>query len=368
MSYLETVANTVDIRALPIPTSRGVVEHALSLRNSTEMLEASSAAHGSLELSCLSKEDQNLFQTRIFGGSATKFALASYYSEAPSLYSLSVDDQLKELEELSNRYAAHNLGDPHVLLQATPRQGTLTHIPNGLVRSWVFNTRRAKTSNLERLKAIESYINVIPGTFPPSPYYIKPMGENDVTLVQAFGRDTITDSELITVRGTREQLEDDDMMMLHLDDIEFKPGPSNIDLAEKVADLLQSDTPPEQVLQWEVAYALYQQHPAVYKRYRNYIHTLWPHNGFYPTYEVKQDSVEVMDQFGLYNAQELAHPDMMARAVAILEKLGVQPDPLSADIRYDPGSTQPHVHSAGAFIGREVLARIEHILRGRVSF
>jgi hypothetical protein len=259
-------------------------------------------------------------------------------------------------------------GDPGALLQAAPRQDVLSHIPNQFVRSWVFDARRAETSAVESFKALGSYINLIPGTFPSKPYYIKPMGENDVTLVQAFGRDTVTDKELVTIRDKREQLKDDDVMMGYLDEIKFMPGPSNIDLAATVANELESDTPIEQVVQWEVAYALYQGHTTTYNRYRNYIHMLWPHSEFYPTYEVKQDSVAVMDQLGLYNAQELAHPDMMARAVGILHKLGVQADPLPARIRYDPESTQPHVHSAGAFIGREALARIEHALRGRVSF
>jgi hypothetical protein len=369
MSYIETVIGSVNPDASFPPASREVVEHALSLRDSSEVLEASSAASYALELDQLSETNQNLFQTRIFGGLAVKLALTSHFSTEPGLSRLSPDDQLEELENLTNRYAVTNRNvDLYALLAAPSQRNDLSSIPNALVRSWVYDARNAEVSFKDRLKAIEAYINVTPGTFPPKPYAIKPMGDNDTTLIQAFGRDTFTDAELVMIKKTREALGNDTTMMEFLRDKQFEPGHSNIDLAKKMAENLTSEAPIEQIAQWEVVFALYRDYPEIYASYRHYIHTLWPHSGFYPTYEVKKDSVDVMDKFGLYNAQELAHPDMMARAVGILEKLGVQPDPIAADVRYDPGSTQAHVRDAEAFKGRERLARIEHVLRGRVRF
>jgi len=375
MSYIESVIDSAANRTPAAPARREVLEHALSLRYSDEMKDAAQQASRTLEVGKLTNEDQALFQSRIFGGMATKLALASHNSDQPTLYQLAPADQQRELEIVANNYAdtAAKLIDvgsetTHTLLSSYNMATELAPLPNKLVRSWVYAARRAQINPIQHLKNIGSYINVVPGSFPPSPYFIDSMGNNDATLVQAFGRDSITDDELVLIRDERQKINSDDEMMAYLESIDFKPGPSNIALADKVAYLFASGNPMEQVIQWEVTYAFYQKHPSLYSRYRSYIHTVWPHSGFYPTYEVKEDSVAVMDKVGLYNPIELAHGDMMSRAVGILTKLGVQPDPLAADIPFDTDSTQPHVRNERSFMVREALARVEHVLRGRVTF
>lgn len=373
MTYIESVNATANQRPLA-PASREVIEHGLSLRYSDTLKQATVEASRTLELSTLSPEDQKLFRSRVFGGLATKFALGSHYADTPDLQAISPDDQAKELEQLANTYAERAIdhidtgADLQTLLTPGADTDILPDISNKLVRSWVYTSRRAATGPIQHLRNASAYINITPGTFPPQPYFVPPMGDNDVNLVQAFGRDSVTDSELVSIRDERQKLGNDDAMLAHLDTIEFKPGPSNIALADKVAYLLVSDKPVEQVMQWEVTYAFYQKHPSLYSRFRNYIHTVWPHSGFYPTYEVKEDSVAVMDKIGLYNPLELAHGDMMSRTVGILIKLGTQPDPIAADIPFDVDSTQPHVRSANSFMVREALARVEHVLRNRVKF
>lgn len=368
MQYIDSVLNEIPKRLETHPLPKEIVSHALGLRNSQSVHEASVTAAETIGLpSELSPEDQYLFHTRIFGKQATKFALASYRSDTESLYNLSEADQSEVFAALSEDYAnALTYANPNTLLTGAVEVSSFAHIPNQLVRGWVYDTRRSQLTLTDKLKSVISYSNVTPGTFPPKPYHINPISDNDITLVQAFGRDSVTDEELISIRTMQEKLKDNDTMMAYLDSTHFLPGPSNEALADTVAEQLFASKPIEQAVQWEVTYALYKNHPIVYKKYSNYIHTLWPHSGFYPTYEVKEDSVAIMDKIGLYNAQELAHPDMMARAVGILEKLGIQPDPLLADIPYDPESTQPHVRSAGKFLGREALARVEHVLRRRV--
>jgi len=369
MSYGQSISESIALTTTHTPIPREVVEHALSLRQSHALEISGDEASKRLGIENLSPQDQYLFRTRVFGGIAVKTALASFHADIPSFYSLDEDAQKQELAILTNEYVAQATDNsPSQLLQTYNGTEIFPHIPNNLVRSWVYSARQAETSVAQRLKTLAAYINVTPGSFPPAPYHVRPMGENDVTLVQAFGRDSITDKELAGVSSVQEKVSDDTVVMEYLDGISFKPGPSNIDLADIVAGQLTSENPVEQILQWEVTYALYQKYPELYKKYRNYLHSVWPHGEFYPTYEVKQDSIAIMDQIGLINPSELAHGDMMARAVGILEKLGVQPDPIAADISYDPESTQPHVRTANAFLGREVLARVEHILRGRVRF
>lgn len=366
MEYTASILENAAGSNATTPLPREVVTRALDLRNSAQVHEASIDAAKVLELSSLSAEDHHLFITRVFGNQAIKFVFASQRSGQQDFFTLAEHDQSDVLATLSDTYAAaYQDNNPSELLTNATESELFARIPNTLIRAEVYATRRNNMTLADKTRSLNAYLNILPATFPASPYHIAPIGENDITLVQAFGRDSITDDELVTIRDMQEQLGDDTAMMAYLDSINFEPGPSNNALADRVATQLLA-APIEQALQWEVAYALYKGHRAVYDAYKNYTHTLWPHSGFYPTYEVKQDSVAVMDRFGLYNAEEFAHRDMMARAVGILEKLGVQPDPVLADIPYDPESTQPHVHSARTFMGREALARVEHILRRRV--
>lgn len=240
------------------------------------------------------------------------------------------------------------------------------------MRDLLASSKRAELIAGDRLKGLIRYFDVRTGGFPPDGWPKAPFGHNDVTLTQAFGRNTFTDADLPIISHNRKACDNDEDMFEHLRGNErFDPGASNEALAEIVAgQLLDPSVTIEQVMQWEVAFALWQKYPALYADTREGIHVLWPEEGAkaYRTHEVKRDSVSVMEQKGLYNAFEFAHPDMMIRALMILGKLGIEADVLAADIPFDVHSIQHQTRDARQWMGRELLARIEHILSGRVRF
>lgn len=296
MKYTEFTNANMASNPFDKPTPIDVVTHALSLRTSPHMKEAMSIVDESVELSSFTEEDRLLFQTRILGGMSVKLALASYHSNAPSLYELSDGEQCHVITATAAEYAAvansrleSDSATVESLLIPSEDMDLLPDVSNKLVRSWVFNARRSTIGKGERLKSLLSYVNILPETYPPMPYYIPPVGDNDVTLVQAFGRDSIKDKDLVTIQAKHDALGSDSAMMLYLDSIHFEPGPSNVALANEVAKQLESDHPIEQIVQWEVTYALYQQSPSLYEKYHNYIHSLWPQGGSYRTHEVKRD-------------------------------------------------------------------------------
>lgn len=376
MNYIDQVGSSFESHTSPNILSADTVEQALTLRHSDDVRIVIEGSAPQLELGNFSPEDQALFQSRTVGNMAVRLALASSASmETVSFFDLSDDERLDTLASLSQRYTrgiSQKLDEGSLetsgLLTLQSEADPLYNISHKLTRSLVFNARLAQIPHRDRLKMIMSYANVLPGTFPPSSYAIKPLGVNDTVLVQAFGRDSITDEELPLVRDERLKLSSDDEMMRHLEITHFNPGPSNESLADEVDRQLQSNNPTEQIIQWEVAYALYANHPSVYGRYRQYLHILWPRRDFYPTYEVTAHSIDVMDEYGLYNPKELAHGDMMVRAIGIINKLGSIADPVDVEVPFDPESTQPHVRNKWPWAVREVLARSEHVLKNRIKF
>jgi uncharacterized SAM-binding protein YcdF (DUF218 family) len=75
-----------------------------------------------------------------------------------------------------------------------------------------------------------------------------------------------------------------------------------------------------------------------------------------------------MEQNGLYNAYEFAHPDMMIRALKILGKLGIEADILAAKIPFDESSIQNQTRGEHRWEARELITRGEHLIRGRIRW
>lgn len=376
MNYLAQVNESFTDHSVMPAFPRPVVVEALSARYSDEVRIAVNESALKLDLQQFSVEDQALYRSRTIGNIATRLSFASYLPGSNKLFiDMPWDQKVETLVDASTHYTnglvrgiEEGALQPSDLLTLQSAYDPLPNIDNTSIRSLVYNSRSYELSKNDRLAMLRSYTNTYPGSFPPHPYIVEPMGPNDSVLVQAFGRDSISDEELIDIKNKRAELANDEAMMLYLDQIHFEAGPSNNALADEVAVRLQLENPSEQIIQWEITYALRLRHPDLYDRYKNYIHTLWPHSGFYPTYEVMSDSVAIMDTIGLYAPKELAHGDMMVRAIAILNKLGVVADPIAANIPFDPGSTQPHVRNSQAWIVRETLARAEHVLKRRVKF
>jgi len=331
------------------------------------------------DLDALHLVDQDLLRSRVIGGAVTRMALGSYglYEKrviSEPFISLSLDDQDEITTELMVNYgkqASRYLDDTGLAptdLLSERGMAVLPHIPHDFVRHQLHAMKAHALAKKERLRNVAAYVNVLPGTFPPKDYADRGVGVNDSILVQAFGRNGIADKELPFVRDLALRHTDERIVFEHLERQDFDPGESNYTLADAVDHELVAGVVVEPILQWEVAYALWKNDPVNYDLYRNYMHVLWPHSDFYPTYEVKRDSIEVMDRFGIYNPLELAHPDMMIRALGILARQGVEADILAIDVPFDKRSVQAQTRSEGPWMVRETLTRVEHVLRGRVKY
>lgn len=325
-----------------------------------------------------SPEEQRLLNSRI-GSTLARIATASYIAaqngadvEYFGVLSETAQDDVKY--KITKRYKklykrAHDWIDDVDPFAVVQDNDPLPALPNATMRSIVAQSKRAAITPTDRLRAFGSYLNVIPGSFPPESWPSTDFALNDVTLTRAFGRNDIPDKELPKIRDERNAAKDDESVMRYLESISFDPGDSNRALAKTVAQQLQSPAKvTEQIAQWEVVYALRQTFPEVYTRYSRYIHTVWPKSDFYPTYEVKADSIAVMDEIGAYNPIEFAHPDMMARAYAILGQQGVWADVLASDVPFDARSVQAQVRGPLPWTIRETATRAEHVLFNRVKF
>jgi hypothetical protein len=371
MHYVDKINEAlsyVDSEKLTDKVPYSIVEDALSLRNS-EPLE------GVDYLTDMSDEDRRLFQARFIGGVSSRLALGSYIAfkageDVEYLPDLSYADQKEISLDVANRY----VGLHDVFVSAADKD-PLSYLPHKDVRRLIASTKKAQLSTAERLKNFGHYLNTTPGSFPARSWQPHSTELNDVVLTQAFGRNDIPDKDLPEVEKKRSELGSDEEMFEYLSSIGFDAGASNEALADALIEKLEDETQVlEQISQWEVVYSLWKKRPDLYRKYQKYIHTLWPRGNFYPTFAVKADSVKIMDEVGLYNPIEFAHPDMMVRAAAILGKLGVQADIMRADIPFDPRSVQKQVRGEFPWMVRETLTRVEHLIRpvdggiGRVSF
>ena len=353
---------------LPNTLPPAKLEDILNLRTSLIVDSVAANTFPERGLGTHSPEDQHLIKLRIIGNLVTRLALGSHMLPSVAPFTeLSEDQQISILSAVIQDY--YNAADDPSSLFLNSEADPLASISNEHVRQIVHKSRAPTFAG--RLALLGSYLDIRPGTFPKQPHPIPPLAQNDATFTQSFGRDSIPDSELTTIIKRREQLNHDDRaMMEHLEAISFGPGPANTALADVVGGILIGDSPNEQMIQWEVAYSLYAQHRSTFDKYFNYLHILWPSHNFYPTHEVKADSVRMARELGVYAPAELAHPDMMARALAILDRLDTVADPLTVDsgVPYNPDSVQPHVRSPRNWIPRELLARIEHMLARRIRF
>lgn len=194
-------------------------------------------------------------------------------------------------------------------------------------------------------------------------------GSPDALFVQAFGRDSFEDSELPVVAHRRAVIGNDTDTLDTLSDEGFAPGPANEALAETTRARVE-EFGIETMAQWEVAAALRMQDAEWYDRYVSAIHVLWPRGQFYPTYDVKADSITLLKQRQLYTPLELAHAGMVPRAQAIIRKQGVISDVARHEVPvpYDPHSTQPWVRNASVWRLREAATRAHHVFFGKVTF
>ncbi len=366
--------------------SKYQMENVFSWRSEKKLDQIPTQAGDDLGVQDLSTEDQAVYHSRVVGGMATRIALGSLYANAQSpsftvFSELSHGDQVDILDQSIGMYSSQlsrRLGVGSVAQTLKPDDATYAEmsasdpvkVPSEFVRKQLYDYKTRQLTRRDRMSRVLHYANVRVGSFPGSNLYDRSVGTNDSLLVQAFGRNTITDEELPELRRAYDvDAERNDMLMWEiLKASKFDPGSSNEALAEAVATKLTESPVIEPILQWEDGYALWQKNPDLYARNFNRIHTVWPQSQVYRTFEVKRDSLDIMDRFGLYNPLELSHPDMMIRALSILSKLGVEADPLIVEVPFDADSVQRQVTGPREWQVREALTRVHHVLHRHIKF
>lgn len=388
-SYLERLNQSFENQspevARPSELSKAQIEHAFAWRTREELDELATISDDYLDVSSLPPEDQLLFRQRVLGGIALRIDLGSHDAHArnPNIKTFSELSDTAQLDVLGeaalnfSRKLSIQLADATI---AKALRSTATaarrlansdplYITHRYIRNRLHTYKVSQLTKAEHRQRLMAYLDVRVGSFSRHRLPDRAVGLHDSMLVQAFGRNSYTDNQLPMVqRLYRTEAGRSDLRMWDILQAEqFDPGASNRTLAAAVKDRLESSGAIEPILQWEVAYALWEAAPGLYARYQNYMHTLWPKGTFYPTYEVKKDSVKIMDAFGLYNPLELAHPDMEIRSLGILSKLGVEADPLIVAVPFDKKSTQRQTKKPMWWVPRETSTRLHHILRGLVK-
>jgi hypothetical protein len=191
----------------------------------------------------------------------------------------------------------------------------------------------------------------------------------DSILVQAFGRNSVADTDLHRIRKNRDNCGFDYEMILKLRGGGCDPGLPNRQLAKICMHLVEKHRLTA-IVQWEVAVAF---DPAWYGKWRENIFCLWPPKKpgeYFTTKEVKEDSVRMMKKLGKKNPIELAHRRQIVRAALILKKIlrregfsntvpiivTGQPD------SFDANSVQIWTRNPARWLLRESLARIHHLV------
>lgn len=357
--YLDVLNADVNSSVESLALEPAMIEYALAMKQPSRLSQFALPQ----EFSGYTLEDAQIMKARKVGNQLVRLSILSAQragedAAIPYIGNLSSDDQMEILE------AATTPVDQSGIFP-------LLAISDADVRAVIAATKKQGQSFAQRAQAVGAYMNVLPGSFPPTGWPKPLFGGQDVTFTQAFGRNSYLDSELAQLVEKRSRLETDQEMFAYLKDNSFDPGLANEDLADEIVLQLQdSTTLIEQALQWEVAFSLWDRYPQVYQAHRLALHPLWPRAGAgaYRTFEVKEDSIDVMKQAGLYNPYEFAHQDMMVRSLGILGKLGIQADILAADIRFDPNSTQYQIRGERQWLVREFMTRVEHVLFNRVRF
>lgn len=344
------------------PISAEALNYALSLKQPSLLSHFETPA----QWQHLIPEQQQIKKAQTIGNRLVGFAIATSLAAQH-------DVRVSELHELDQYTQRDFLSE----VATADKQGEFPNvaIDNETIIATVAESKIALLTNEDRRVIKHAYNDFRPGSFPPKKWLPRVVGYEDVTVSPAFGRNQITEAELPTVADARKVYQSDEATFAEfLKKNGFDPGSSNRDIAKVVAgQLLNPNVNIQQVMQWEVAYSLWEAHPDIFQKYRPAIHVVWPKNGVgekdtgYETYKVMADSIAVMEDEGLFNPNVLSHPDMSIRAYGVGSRQGIQMNPLAYGISYDENSAQPWTRNATAFGTREAADRAEHFVRKRVD-
>ncbi len=198
---------------------------------------------------------------------------------------------------------------------------------------------------------------------------LQPIGnpaEADVIIIQAFGRNSIPDSELYSIGQLRELSNNDWLTINKLGQgpINFDPGEPNVSLALECQDLVDQYHLPV-ITQWEVAAAF---GPRWHKRHRESIFCVWPPTEpqiRFSTREVISLTAEVMAKHGWEKPIILAHKRHIARVYLIAKKLlAMLPTVVAQKTKgFDSQSVQIWTRNWFFWFMYEILGRGYHLLK-----
>ena len=197
---------------------------------------------------------------------------------------------------------------------------------------------------------------------------LRPIGDPaqaDVIIIQAFGRNSIPDSELYLVRQLRELCDNDWLTIKKLQQspIFFDPGKPNFSLALECQNLVDQYHLPI-ITQWEVAAAF---GPYWHEKHKENIFCVWPPTEpqkRFSTREVKMATKKIMADHGWTKPIELAHKRQIIRSFLIVRKLIDTPiiTKQRTDV-FDPNSVQSWTRDGRSWLLKyEPYVRAHHIL------
>lgn len=193
----------------------------------------------------------------------------------------------------------------------------------------------------------------------------------------AFGRNSIPDKDLASVRRMREKEGSDFAAIKKLAACGFKGGTPNEKLAQTVLHCIAMNNLPA-IVQWEIAVVLLQTHLQKYgEQWLEQAMTvkkffiLWPRpeQTSYRTREVLDDALTVMRHNGWQIPLLLGHDLHLPRIYMLARKMGLQPIVAFDSIirSFDSGSVQPPTSSLWRWLMTyEPWARMHHLLHGWV--
>lgn len=154
----------------------------------------------------------------------------------------------------------------------------------------------------------------------------RPAGDEDCLLVQSYGRDALKDKGLTAfLSAVRRNAATNADAFAKLEELGVTPGQANAHMAKTVKRLMR-EKGITAICQWEVAHSLWLQDSSFTEENEQLV-VIWPEpgQGYFKTRDVKNSSVNAMRKRGLSKPLEYSHPDMIARSLMILWRLGVSP-------------------------------------------
>ena len=232
------------------------------------------------------------------------------------------------------------------------------------------------------LKVLDLWLCYFFSLWPAVPSFGR-IEDADCVFVQAFGRNSYTDAELVSVienlrneiiiNETTSVVSSDEQMFELLKRDGFDPGASNLALGQYAVTqfkfIARNNNGRALIIsQWEVSYAIYEQDPTWYKEHSRDIETIWPNEDYFATWHVKVESKKRMIEREFSKPLEVAQPAMITRAVPIIWSTGVRPIVEKIDNGkthvlwvWDKDSVQPWTRSWEDWRTRELFSRIAHL-------